>query len=105
MRNAGLGDAEARIEIEDRLAALMRDHAPRREALAVANAIHTEADWRAVLPRPQEVRVQRVQRALVRHRRARGQRGLRGHQPTEQPPLTARRLREIQIAIERFERE
>jgi hypothetical protein len=51
---------ERRRQVKDRAAALDRHHAPGREALAVADAVHLVEDRDLRVARAQEVRVQRV---------------------------------------------
>ena len=62
---ARLGDVERRRQVEDRLAVLDRDHTPRREAAAVADAVDVVDDRHPRVARPQEVGVQRVHVAVV----------------------------------------
>src|SRR4051812_8418204 len=80
---ARLVDLERRCEIEDRGAVLDGDHAPRREAASVADAVHLVHDRDRRIAGTQEVRVQRVHAPVVGDRAARGDECLRSDLPAE----------------------
>ena len=99
-----LGAGEARGEVEDRLAVLVRDHAAGRVGATVADAVHDEADGRVVGAAAQEVGVDRVQGTLV-DRALRGHRRLRGDHAAEQPARALAGVAQEQIAVELLELE
>src|SRR5205814_4912503 len=67
---------------KDRLAVLDRDHAPRGEALAIADAVDFVDDRHLGIAADQEIAVQRVRRAAVHSAAGRDQR-LTDHLPAE----------------------
>ena len=74
---------ERRRQVEDLLAVLDRDDAAVGEARAVAAAVHLVDDRRVEVAAPQEIRVQRMHRALGLDRAARGHQRLPEHLPAE----------------------
>src|SRR2546421_9740549 len=70
---------------KDRLAVLDRDHAPRGEALAIADAVDFVDDRHLGIAADQEIAVQRVRRAAVHRAAGRGPRPA-DHPPPPNPP-------------------
>ena len=66
---------------------LNRVHPPGGETLAVADPVHVVDHRLADVPRTQEIGVQGVHRAVLRHRHGGGQQRLAGHQATEDTAL------------------
>ena len=82
----GLGIVEAGLQVEDRLAVLDRDDAPRGEAAAVADPIDLVEDRHQRVTRPEEVGVQRVHEPVaVVDRAGRGHQRLTGDLAAEHP--------------------
>ena len=83
MVGALLVPLERRRQVEDLLAMLDRDDAAVGEARTVAAAIHLVDDRRVEVATPQEIRVQRMHRAIGLDRAARGHQRLPEHLPAE----------------------
>ena len=83
------GPSSAHLErgrqAEDHLAVLDGQHPPGGERAAVPDRFDRVQDRRAGVARPQEVGVQRVHPAVVRHRPSGRHQGLPGHQAAERP--------------------
>jgi hypothetical protein len=82
---ARLLDLEARRHVEDRLAVLDGDDAPRGERPPVADAIHLVEDRQLGIAGPQEIGVERVDSPVGLDRACRGHQRLAGHLPAEDP--------------------
>jgi hypothetical protein len=83
VREPVLGDLEAGLQVEDGLAVLDGDDAPRGERPAVADAVDLVEDGHGGVARAQEVRVQRVHHPPQLDRPRRRHEGLARHLPTE----------------------
>ena len=110
---ARLEHVERRRQVEDRLAVLDRDHPPRREAAAVADAVDVVDDRHPRVAGPQEVGVQRVHVAVF-HGAARRDRApaprpapehalpvLVGAEPAEQVHFELLQLQQLDQLVQR----
>jgi hypothetical protein len=83
MLKARLPRLKRRRHAEDRLAVLDRHHPPRRERLAVADALDVVNDRPAHVAAAQEIPVERVHLPLARHRLLRRRQRLSQHLTAE----------------------
>ena len=105
MLEAALGPVEGGLHVEDGLALLHRDDAPRGEGAPVLGAIHLEEDRHARIARAQEVGVEAVEHlALVRRGARGGDHGL-AHDLAAEDALASvlRRVASEVVDFDRFE--